>query len=110
MFRRTTTLGALLIICAVTTHVLVLNLSYDVPVKIFAFHLVLLAAYLVAPDFGRLTNVLVLNRPAPAARSTWLFGNRRWVRITRAVVKTLVLAFCAYAFTVPYMKIARQVA
>src|SRR6185436_5234324 len=46
LFRRTTTLGALLLI-AVMTNVVMLNLCYDVPVKLHASHL-LIAAIVVA--------------------------------------------------------------
>lgn len=65
-FRRTTLLGAL-VAAAVMTNVFVLNLCYDVPVKLFSFLLLLMAVALAAPHFGRLANVLVLNRPAPPA-------------------------------------------
>jgi uncharacterized membrane protein YphA (DoxX/SURF4 family) len=63
--RRTTTLGALVII-GVMSNVVMLNFSYDVPVKIFSTHLLAAAMYLAAPDLRRLANLLVLNQPAPA--------------------------------------------
>jgi hypothetical protein len=65
-FRRTTTLGAL-IVAAVMLNVFVLNLTYDVPVKLFSFQLLLLAILLLAPDLRRLARVFVLNRPVQAA-------------------------------------------
>lgn len=65
-FRRTTTLGALLV-AGVMTNVVMLNFSYDVPVKLFSSHLLLVAVFLLVPDLKRLANVLVLNRPAAAA-------------------------------------------
>ncbi|MEP7123350.1 MAG: hypothetical protein ABJE95_20660 [Byssovorax sp.] len=65
-FRRTTTLGAL-IVAAVMLNVFVLNMAYDVPVKLFSFQLLLLAILLLVPDLRRLANVFVLNRPVPAA-------------------------------------------
>ncbi len=60
--RRTATLGALVLV-GVMLNVVMLNFSYDVPVKIGATHLLLLATFLIAPVLGRLANVLVLNRP-----------------------------------------------
>lgn len=65
--RRTVTLGAL--ICAgVMANIVVLNFSYDVPVKLFSSHLLAMSLYLLLPDAGRLVRVLVLNRGvAPAA-------------------------------------------
>ncbi len=65
-FRRTTTLGAL-VIAGVMANVVMLNLSYDVPVKLYSSHLLLAAIFLLLPDLRRLANVLVLNRPAAAA-------------------------------------------
>jgi hypothetical protein len=41
----------------------VVNMTYDVPVKLFAFHLVLMSIFLIAPDARRLINWFVLNRP-----------------------------------------------
>jgi len=65
-FRRTTTLGALVII-GVMSNVVMLNFSYDVPVKLFSSHLLLMALYLVAPDARRLADVLVFNRSTSGA-------------------------------------------
>jgi uncharacterized membrane protein YphA (DoxX/SURF4 family) len=64
LWRRTTTLGALIVI-AVMTNVVMMNFSYDVPVKIFSSHLLAMAMGLAALDLRRLINVFVLNRAAP---------------------------------------------
>jgi hypothetical protein len=40
----------------------VLDLSYDVGVKQYALHLLLMCAFLLAPDARRLADVLILNR------------------------------------------------
>ena len=66
LWRRTTTLGALVVI-AVMTNVVMLNFSYDVPVKQYSVHLVLMALYLLLPEARRLANLLLLNRPAEPA-------------------------------------------
>ncbi len=91
--RRTASLGALITI-AVMSNVAMLNFSYDVPVKLFSIHLLVLAAFVLLPDAGRLTNVLILNRPAPAVELRPQL-NGRWVPIIRTLV---VLAFFAFAF------------
>lgn len=65
---RLTTLGALVGMGAMA-NVFFLNMSYDVPVKLYSFHLLLLSALLVLPDIKRLTRFFVFNRtvePAPA--------------------------------------------
>jgi hypothetical protein len=60
--RRTTTLGALLL-AAVLTNVLMLNLCYDVPVKLYSAFYLGIALFLAGPDLGRLATLLVLHGP-----------------------------------------------
>jgi hypothetical protein len=64
-WRRTTTLGALVSI-AVMSNVVMLNFCYDVPVKLYSAHILLMACFLVLPDARRLLDVLLLNRPTAA--------------------------------------------
>lgn len=78
LFRRTMTLGALVIV-AVMTNVVMLNMAYDVPVKLFSGHLLVFALALTARDARRLAAVLVLNRPA-APRVLVPPGRRPWLR------------------------------
>jgi hypothetical protein len=61
LFRRTRLLGALLVI-AVMSNVVMLNFTYDVPVKLFSMHLLLMAIYLTLPDAKRLLNFFALNK------------------------------------------------
>jgi hypothetical protein len=65
LWRRTTTLGAL-IVAAAMANVVMLNLCYDVPAKIFSTQLLLTAVWLAAPDGVRLFDLLVRRR-APSA-------------------------------------------
>jgi hypothetical protein len=81
---QTTMLGA--IICLVSmAHVFVLNMTYDVGVKILSFQLALMSLFLLAPDFPRLSNVLLLNRPAGVSSEPEMFKTRRANRIALAV-------------------------
>jgi hypothetical protein len=65
VFRRTTTLGALLCI-VVLTNVALMNLCYGVPVKLFSISMVLSAAVIVLYDAPRIASVLGLGRgPTP---------------------------------------------
>jgi len=66
LWRRTTTLGALVTI-AVMTNVVMLNYCYDVPVKLYSSHLLLMAAFLTLPESRRLFRLFFLNRPVEAA-------------------------------------------
>lgn len=79
LWRRTTLLGALLA-AGVLLNVVMLNAGYDVPVKIFSFHLLLLALFVAAPYAGRLTSVLLLDLPIAAARPRPLLALSGWRR------------------------------
>ncbi len=64
---RTTPLGALICL-ADLTQVFVLNMTYDVPVKLLSFHLLLLAWFLLAPDLLRLADFFLRNRATELPR------------------------------------------
>lgn len=81
---RTTTLGALVCL-ADMTQVFMLNMTYDVPVKLLSFHLILLSLFLLAPDLQRLANLFFLNRPAGASLQPPLFKTPRANRIALVV-------------------------
>ncbi len=76
IFPRTTTLGALACI-ADMTQVFMLNMTYDVPVKLLSFHLFLLAFFLLSPDLKRLADFFVLNRATGPSIEPPLFTTRR---------------------------------
>ncbi|MBF6191221.1 DoxX family protein [Nocardia sp. CDC186] len=77
---RTALVGALLaLVC--TTQVFVLDMTYDVPAKILSFHLMLLCLVLLAPEAGRLANVLVLDRPTGPSTAPPLLRSPRADRI-----------------------------
>jgi uncharacterized membrane protein YphA (DoxX/SURF4 family) len=80
---RTATFGALICL-ADMIQVFMLNMTYDVPVKLFAFHLILLACFLLAPDFPRLVSVLFLNRATVPSPQAQLFRAVRANRIALA--------------------------
>src|SRR5665213_1532056 len=92
---RLTTLGAL-VAAAALTNIFALNLFYDVPVKLFSFHLLLFAVFLTLPDIPRLTNILLLKRTAQPAPSILLFRDGRfekafaWAAIVLAAAYVLI--------------------
>jgi uncharacterized membrane protein YphA (DoxX/SURF4 family) len=83
IFPRTTTLGALVAL-ADMTQVFMLNMTYDVPVKLFSFHLLLMAVFLLAPEFERLADFFFRNRTAGPSAQAELFRTRRANRIALA--------------------------
>lgn len=59
--RRTQTYGAIATIL-VMLNVFMMNLCFDIPVKIFSFHLMLMGVLLLMTDFKRVFGILVLNK------------------------------------------------
>ncbi|HYU35388.1 MAG TPA: hypothetical protein VEW48_24815, partial [Thermoanaerobaculia bacterium] len=92
-FRRTALLGALVSV-GVMSHVVVLNYSYDVPVKLYSSHLLAMGVFLILPDLRRLLNLFVLNRPVEAAAAR---PPRARFRRTALVAQVLLVA--AYSGT-----------
>ena len=90
-FRRTTTLGALLAV-AVLSNVVMLNFSYDVPVKLYSLHLLAMAVIILSPDVGRLTALFILNRSAPASPAPPLFASARSDTAARVLGVLFVMA------------------
>lgn len=90
LWRRTSLLGAVLLL-GVMGNVVMLNFSYDVPVKLFSAQLWLMAAWLVWPHALPLFHALLGLRPLQPVELGWrFFASGRWVAV-RAVL-TLVLA------------------
>jgi hypothetical protein len=61
LFRRTSTLGAAILFAALM-NIVMLNLFYDVPAKLFAIHLLLASAYVLWCDKDRLIALFLFNQ------------------------------------------------
>jgi hypothetical protein len=96
--RRTTLLGAL-VSAGVLTNIVALNFCYDVPVKLFSAHLLLMALFLMLPDLRRLTSLLVFNRRAEPAEIRPLF-RRKWLHRSALALRTVFLFGWAGMFLV----------
>ncbi|MFZ0771848.1 MAG: hypothetical protein WAN08_10535 [Candidatus Sulfotelmatobacter sp.] len=80
---RTATLGALICL-ADMIQVFMLNMTYDVIAKRLAFHTMLLACFLLAPDVPRLVRFLLLRRTTSLSTEAELFRSARANRIALA--------------------------
>jgi hypothetical protein len=85
------TLGAM-VTFADSMQIFTLNMTYDVPVKLFSFHLILMSLFLMAPDVPRLANVLIFNRTAEPSQPPPLF-RRRWLAL---IALALQLGYGSY--------------
>ncbi|EDP71270.1 hypothetical protein FBALC1_02262 [Flavobacteriales bacterium ALC-1] len=61
IYRRTSTIGAFIII-GVMTQVAMMNLMFDIPVKLFSIHLILMALIIFMTDVKRFTSVFIKNK------------------------------------------------
>ena len=80
---RTVTLGALISL-AFMIQKFTLDMTYDVFVKLFDFHLILLSCFLLAPDVSRLLRFLLLRRTTSLSTEAQLFRGVRANRIALA--------------------------
>ncbi|KUI43549.1 DoxX family protein [Mycobacterium sp. IS-1590] len=79
----TATLGALLSLLAMG-QVFILNMTFDIPVKLLSFHLVVMALVLLTPHLRRLANVFVLHRTPEPVTYPPLFDTPRANRVASA--------------------------
>jgi len=75
----TATLGGIVALVD-SIQIFALNMTYDVPVKLFSFHLILMSLFILAPDIPRLFRLLVMNRPASASTVPPLGRRRRAIQ------------------------------
>ncbi|UQA62093.1 hypothetical protein [Polyangium aurulentum] len=94
-FRRTTTLGALVVV-GVMSNVVMLNFCYDVPVKLFSSHLLLMALFLALPDGKRLADFFILNRPTqpttPRRPFEVKWKERAWIAVKVAFLGVFLIS------------------
>jgi uncharacterized membrane protein YphA (DoxX/SURF4 family) len=86
LYRRTTTLGSLLA-AGVFLNVAMLNISYDIPVKIFSIEIFLMCVFLLVIDRKRLIDFFLLNKTAPPSTLYDYSPRKKWARITKTVMK-----------------------
>jgi hypothetical protein len=94
--RRTVTAG-LLAAMGAFLNVVMINLSYDVPVKLFAMHLLFYSIFLLALDHRRLLAFLVFNEPAPPTRAYDPPFTQRWHWWAAAGVKLFLVYYILVA-------------
>jgi hypothetical protein len=83
VFPRTVMLGALVCL-ADMIQVFMLNMTYDIPVKLLSFHLILLSLFILAPELKRLGDFFFGNRTVGPSNQPQLFVTRRANRIALA--------------------------
>lgn len=91
LFRRTRTLGALAA-AGVMLNVFTMNMTYDVPVKIFSFRLMMQGVYIALADHKRLLAIFLTNKPVPALQ--WPpFFKTVWKNYLLLAVQVLLVGY-----------------
>jgi hypothetical protein len=89
LFRRTGLLGELLT-AFLATNIVLYNFCYDVPVKLYAAHLLLMSIVLIVPDMPGLFNFFVLHRSCKPIDG-WIKSARRYGLRVETIVTVVVL-------------------
>ena len=96
LWRRTATIGAL-ILAGALTNVFVLNLCYDVPVKEWSAHLLLASVAVASADLVRIARLLLVRHPVrPAPLRVELPS---WFERARPFAKIALIVGCAFSVT-----------
>ncbi|GAB4229214.1 MAG: hypothetical protein Tsb0034_00810 [Ekhidna sp.] len=98
LYRRTVVLGSLLGI-GVFANVFLLNLSYDIPVKIFSFQLLFACLFLCLNNLKRILSFLIFNQPVQPDTSWDIPYSKPWMKKGRIALKALFIGvFVVYPF------------
>lgn len=100
IFRRTTLLGVF-VATAVMANVVMLNFCYDIPVKLYSTHLLVMGLFLGLSDIRRLAKVFFWNRPSEPVRIPPPFCGPRsiWLhRLVKVYFVFMLIAWPCYDF------------
>ena len=96
LFRRTALTGAI-ISAFVMTNVVLYNFFFDVPVKLYAVHLLLMPLFVMLPDVKPLWDFLVMHKAAKL-RGVWVPpSSRHWFKVATAVVEIAFLLVAVWS-------------
>ena len=90
LYRRTVTAG-LFAATGAFMNVVMINIAYDVPVKLYSSHLLFSCLFLLALDAPRLVRFLVLNQPTPPTNAYDTIFEEPWMWWTSVAVKVFIV-------------------
>ena len=104
LWRKTATFGVLLAI-AVFTNVFMLNMAYDIPVKLYSLHLLLFSILLSIHDCRRIINFFINSQSTQASTLyDYDYGSSPWLKYGRWIMKSLII----FLVTVPVINEANK--
>lgn len=95
LFRKTKTFGSLFSM-TVMINVAIMNFTYDVPVKIFSTHIVLLCVFILTYDWKKLYCFFILHTTTVLDYNKFTV-RKKWALITLRVFKGLLIAVFFYS-------------
>lgn len=87
--RKTSTLGAFIII-GVMTQVAMMNLMFDIPVKLFSIHLVIMASVIFMTDIKRFISVFITNKSTESYNHYYPISSPSYHKTIGVIKKILV--------------------
>ncbi|MBQ4802820.1 hypothetical protein J8L88_08170 [Aquimarina sp. MMG015] len=94
IFRKTTLLGSFMII-GVMFNVFMMNMSYDIPVKLYSALLTIMGLFLLAPDIKNILNFFVLNKTVNQKDIPQYFSKKK-LQIAAISIKIIVIGYLFY--------------
>lgn len=95
LFRKTKTFGSLFSM-TVMINVAIMNFTYDVPVKIFSTHIVLLCVFILTYEWKKLYRFFILHKTTVLDYNKFTI-KKKWALITLRVCKGLLIAAFFYS-------------
>ena len=89
LFRRTATLGALVATLALS-NVLMLNVGYDIWLKIWVFNLILFSIFILVPDIKKLAQIFVLKQNASLSVPPPVIESKKYAWLRYALKISLI--------------------
>lgn len=90
LYRRTSTLGSILIL-GIMMNVAIMNLTYDIPVKLFSIHLILMAFILLVANGKRVLNFFLKNEATEKLLYINYIKNKSFLKVIHFIKKTLII-------------------
>lgn len=94
LFRRTKMFGALFTMSVCTT-IFVMNLCFDIPVKLFSLHLLLFTAFIATDDIKRIIAFFFTNQPTMPHITPFYFANHKKKKLLN-IFKGLTIVYLIY--------------
>ena len=94
-FRRTRTFGSILIF-GVMFNVFMMNMSYDIPVKLYSFHLLLMMLFVMLLDYQRIVNLIGLKKPLTIRNVPGKFFETKRKNMIMMVFKVVFVCYASY--------------